>query len=254
MERLNRELFKIIVSTAQSAVLTYPEKVLQFGTGVLLRALPDFYIDVANKEGRFCGRIVMVKSTPGDIDPSYIKQDCLYTHYIRGIKDGQLIEETYLNSSISRCLHADQDWKAILEFAVSPELEVIISNTTEVGIALELEKVLNRIPLSFPGKLLVVLYQRFLFYKGNPEKGLIVLPTELIDNNADQLHSIVIQLAEFNQLGQEFIDWLSGANIFCNTLVDRIVPGKLNAISQEESEQVVGYKDDLMIMSEPYGL
>lgn len=254
MERLNKELFKTIVSPAQSSVLTYPEKVLQFGTGVLLRALPDFFIDVANKEGRFCGRIVMVKSTPSDIDPTYKKQECLYTHHIKGIRDGQLVDEAYLNSSISRCLHAEQDWNEILEFAVSPELEVIISNTTEVGIVFEQEEVLNKIPHSFPGKLLAVLYQRFLFYKGNPQKGLIILPTELIDYNAEQLKTIVNQLAQYNKLSEEFLLWLNHSNHFCNTLVDRIVPGKLKDTFQREIEDRLGYHDDLMIMSEPFGL
>jgi hypothetical protein len=32
-------------------VFDLPEKVLQFGTGVLLRALPDYFIDKANRAG-----------------------------------------------------------------------------------------------------------------------------------------------------------------------------------------------------------
>jgi tagaturonate reductase len=52
---------KLILPTNEQ--LNYPERVLQFGTGVLLRGLPDHYIDQANREGRFNGRIVVVKST-----------------------------------------------------------------------------------------------------------------------------------------------------------------------------------------------
>ncbi|MFM1794019.1 MAG: hypothetical protein RL642_404 [Bacteroidota bacterium] len=254
MERLNKELFKAIVTPAQNSVLTYPEKVLQFGTGVLLRALPEFYIDIANREERFCGRVVMVKSTPGEPDPAFEKQDCLYTHQIKGIQEGQLVEEVHINASISRCLYAQKDWNKILAIAVSPELEVIISNTTEVGIVYVKEGVVNGIPHSFPGKLLAILYQRYLYYHGDPQKGLIVLPTELIDNNADTLLNILNQLAEFNQLSNEFIHWLNNSNNFCNTLVDRIVPGKINASFQDKAQKELGYRDDLIIMSEPYAL
>ena len=42
-------------------VLQLPEKVLQFGTGVLLRGLPDYFIDKANRQGIFNGRVVVVK-------------------------------------------------------------------------------------------------------------------------------------------------------------------------------------------------
>lgn len=254
MERLNKDFYVKGSDLAGKKIVDYPEKVLQFGTGVLLRALPDFYIDVANKQECFCGRVVMVKSTLSEPDPALEKQDCFYTHQIKGIRDGQLIEEVHLNVSISRCLYAEKHWNEILAIAVSPELEIIISNTTEVGIVYQAEEVINGIPNSFPGKLLAVLYQRYLFYQGDPQKGLIVLPTELIDNNADTLLSILKQLTEFNQLSNEFKHWLHNSNSFCNTLVDRIVPGKINAAFQEKVEKELGYKDDLIIMSEPYAL
>ena len=51
------------VSLPEAAQLALPEKVLQFGTGVLLRGLPDYLIDKANRQGIFNGRIVVVKST-----------------------------------------------------------------------------------------------------------------------------------------------------------------------------------------------
>ncbi|MEY4629780.1 MAG: hypothetical protein RLZZ595_2106 [Bacteroidota bacterium] len=231
-----------------------PEKVLQFGTGVLLRALPDYYIEHANQNGRFNGRVVMVKSTPTPVESVYIDQDCLFTQVIRGIEDGSPVEEFILNTSVSRCLHANEHWTEVMQFATSPHLEVVISNTTEVGIVYKEENIADGCPDSFPAKLLAVLYRRFEFYGGDMNKGLVILPTELIDKNAEQLQKIVNELAEFNCFSEPFLIWLNRANDFCNTLVDRIVPGKLSDSSKQEIESRLGYRDELMIMSEPYSL
>ncbi|MEQ1677991.1 MAG: altronate oxidoreductase, partial [Chitinophagaceae bacterium] len=112
-----------------------PEKVLQFGTGVLLRGLPDFFIDKANKQGLFNGRIVVVKSTDSD-SSVFDRQDGLYTICVRGVENGTTVEENIINASISRVLGAKTEWKRILECAHNPEMKVILSNTTEVGIQL----------------------------------------------------------------------------------------------------------------------
>src|SRR4051794_13930524 len=134
-------------------IFQLPEKVLQFGTGVLLRGLPDYYINKANNVGIFNGRIVVVKSTSTGGTDDFSKQDCLFTHAIRGIEDGKKAEEFLVNSSISRILSAKDEWNLILECAENPEMKIVISNTTEVGIALNKEdKVDATPPASFPGK------------------------------------------------------------------------------------------------------
>ncbi|WP_315817272.1 hypothetical protein [Paraflavitalea speifideaquila] len=66
-----------------------PEKVLQFGTGVLLRGLPDYFIDKANKQGIFNGRVVIVKSTGNGATDAFAEQDGLYTQCVQGIEDGK---------------------------------------------------------------------------------------------------------------------------------------------------------------------
>src|SRR5262245_17242360 len=115
-------------------LFSLPEKVLQFGTGVLLRGLPDYFIDKANRNGECNGRIVVVKSTSQGSADAFDKQDGLYTLYVKGIEDGVAKEEAIINSSISRVLSANGQWKEILECAHNPEMKIIISNTTEVGI------------------------------------------------------------------------------------------------------------------------
>ena len=232
-----------------------PEKVLQFGTGVLLRGLPDFLIDKANKQGIFNGRIVVVKSTSSGSTDDFDRQDGLFTLCVRGIMDGKKIEENIINASISRVLSATTDWAEVLDCATDPAMQLIISNTTEVGIALVKEDIKSgRPPVSFPAKLLAFLYKRYQFFKGAPASGMVIVPTELIPDNGKKLEAIVEELAHFNQFDYKFLDWLETHNYFCNSLVDRIVPGKISREEGREIEAQAGYQDELMIMSEAYRL
>jgi tagaturonate reductase len=231
-----------------------PERVLQFGTGVLLRGLPDYFIDKANRQGVFNGRVVVVKSTSSGGTDEFTKQDGLYSVCIRGLEDGQQVDEVIINSSISRVLSAKEEWESILLCSHNPDMQVIISNTTEVGITLVEDDIRLFPPLSFPGKLLSFLHQRYKFFKGSAESGMVIVPTELIINNGTKLRSIVLELAKMNKLDDEFINWLETANHFCNSLVDRIVPGKLSGTDLNNTEKKLGYKDDLMIMAECFRL
>lgn len=235
-------------------IFELPEKVLQFGTGVLLRGLPDYFIDKANRQGIFNGRIVVVKSTSKGGISEFDQQNCLYTICIRGIANQEKIEENIISSSISRVLDASREWDKILEFASSPDLEVIISNTTEIGIKLVEDQITECPPISFPGKLLAVLHRRYERFAGDKTKGLVILPTELIPDNGRKLKEIVVELARQNELDQDFINWLTDSNHFCNTLVDRIVPGKPLRALESQSAPAVLYEDELTIVAEVYKL
>jgi tagaturonate reductase len=231
-----------------------PEKVLQFGTGVLLRGLPDYFVDKANRQGIFNGRIVIVKSTGNGGTSDFDHQDSLYTIGIRGIEDGKNIEENIVSSAISRVVSAEKDWAAILELAKSPELKIVVSNTTEVGIQLLNEPVTGNPPSSFPGKLLATLYERYKTLGSSDDAGLVIIATELIPENGKKLEAIVYELAAYNKLEDEFVSWSRANNIFCNSLVDRIVPGKPDAAKLAELESELGYEDQLLILAEPYRL
>lgn len=236
------------------ALFELPEKVLQFGTGVLLRGLPDYFIDKANRQGLFNGRIVVVKSTGNGHTSDFDKQDGLYTLCVRGFRDGETIEENIINASISRVLSAAEHWEQILECAHNQNLQVIISNTTEVGIQLVNEDIRRHPPASFPAKLLAFLYERFHAFGGSAHSGMVIIPTELISDNGKKLESIVLELAHLNSLEEVFIEWLENHNCFCNSLVDRIVPGKPEAAILSTIENELGYNDQLLIMSEVYRL
>lgn len=231
-----------------------PEKVLQFGTGVLLRGLPDYFIDKANKADLFNGRIVVVKSTDKGSTDAYSEQDHLYTQCIQGIQQGRRVEEYVVNDAISRVLSATGEWSDILACATNPDMEIIISNTTEVGITLTDDDVHAAPPASFPGKLLAFLLRRYQHFGGDISKGMVIVPTELIPDNGTKLRDILLALAHQNELEGDFINWLSTANHVCNSLVDRIVPGALPSAAQAAVEAQLGYHDKLMIMSEPYAL
>lgn len=241
------------ITVSDASVFDLPEKVLQFGTGVLLRGLPDYFIDKANRQGIFNGRVVVIKSTAGS-SSEFGRQDGLYTLHIKGIEGGKTIEEDIICSAVSRVLSAASDWQQILECARNPDMEIVISNTTEIGIQLIEDDISQQPPVSFPGKLLAFLYERYKTFNGEAAYGMVIVPTELIVGNGRKLKSIVLELAKQNNLSEEFISWLNQHNTFCDSLVDRIVPGKPDENMRAQLEEQSGYQDDLRIMSEVYRL
>lgn len=251
-ENLNHIASQNLIKPLAEA-FNFPEKVLQFGTGVLLRGLPDYFIDKANRKGIFNGRVAVVKST-GNETSEFDEQDSLYTLCVRGIENGNLVSENIISSAISRVIAADKDWDRILAIAKSPDLKIVVSNTTEVGISLVNESVNQCPPVSFPAKLLAVLLERYNAFKGAKNTGLVIIATELIPDNGKKLAAIVNELAKFNILTDDFITWLNQENTFCNSLVDRIVPGKPDAKTLAAIQQELGYSDNLLAMAEPYRL
>ncbi len=242
------------VVVPDEALFELPEKVLQFGTGVLLRGLPDYFIDKANRQGIFNGRVVVVKSTDTGDSSAFEKQDGLYTLCVRGLENGKKVEENIICSAISRVLSAKQEWDTILECAHNPQMQIIISNTTEVGIQLVHDDIRKHPPVSYPGKLLAFLLERYTAFDGSHQSGMVIVPTELIPDNGKKLESIVLELAHLNALDEKFIEWIETSNYFCSSLVDRIVPGKADAITKQQVQEQIGNTDELITMSEVYRL
>jgi tagaturonate reductase len=246
---------KTPITLPKAEVFDYPEKILQFGTGVLLRGLCDYFVDKANRSGQFKGRIVVVKSTSkGDAD-AFEKQDGLFTHCIKGIDEGKEVEEYIINSSISRTLTASKEWDSIMACATSPDMQIIFSNTTEVGIQyVANDSITTTCPSSYPAKLLAFLHARWQHFDGATTAGMVIIPTELIINNGDVLKGIVLRLAADHSLPASFVTWLTESNHFCNSLVDRIVPGSPDSATSTAILGQLGYEDSLLIISEVYSL
>jgi tagaturonate reductase len=242
------------VSLPDGLLFELPEKVLQFGIGVGLRGLPDYFIDKANRQGIFNGRIVAVKLNSKDNTSLFERQDGMYTHCIRDVKDGEKIEKNIINASISRVLNAVEQWNEVLDCAHSRDLQIILSHTTELGIHLTPEDIRQHPPKTYPGKLLAFLYERFHAFGGSEHSGMVIIPTELIPGNGKKLESIVLELAHLNGLEEEFIEWLEKYNRFCNSLVDRIIPNKPEEKFLSVIDGELGYHDDLLVISEAHGL
>jgi tagaturonate reductase len=233
--------------------LDYPERVIQFGSGALLRGFFNFFIDQANRQGVFQGRAVVVNNTNSGRGALLNEQDGLFTLCVEGFADGETQQEYLINASISRALPAVDHWPEVLKCAANPDITVITSNTTEVGITLHEDDDLSaHPPQSFPGKLTAFLYERFKQLGGTAETGLVMLPTELIIDNGSKLRDIVLRLTEINKLEDEFVTWVADHNLFCNTLVDRIVPGEPDEVKQQAVEEELGYRDGLLTVSEVY--
>ncbi len=258
MDTLNRSLVRAQGVDAQflpnPALLDLPEKVLQFGTGAFLRGFADYFIDRANRQGLFGGRIVAVGSTGSGRTHSLNTQGGLYTVVVQGMEGGNVVDTAQVVSAISRAFSAADQWADVLACAANPDLVAIVSNTTEVGITLDDDDQPDSMPpRSFPGKLTAFLHARAQAFGYAQEHALVVLPCELLTNNGDRLREIVETLAQRWYGDDDFMAWL-GACRFCNTLVDRIVPGTPDEVKQTALFERLGYRDDLLITAEPYRL
>lgn len=232
----------------------YTEKVLQFGEGNFIRSFVDWIIDEMNKTENFNGSVVVIQPRNNDRVKILNEQNGLFTLYLNGIKNGKAISEHSIISSISRGINTYSDYDEFLKVAENPELRFITSNTTEAGIVYEeKDRLEDRPQNSFPGKLTAFLYRRYQVFSGDIKYGFIFLPCELIDENGEKLKEIILKLAKQWNLEEEFIEWINEANTFCNTLVDRIVPGypkdKIEKITKE-----LRYEDKLLVEGEQFHL
>jgi len=232
----------------------YPERVLQFGEGNFLRAFVDWQIDKMNKEAGFNGSVVVVQPIESGLVDKLNQQDGLYTLYLQGMNEGKAIAEHSIINSISRGINPYTQNDEYLKIAENPELRFVFSNTTEAGIAYdESDNLEDKPQKSFPGKFTALLYHRFKFFKGEVNKGLIIIPCELIDRNGDKLKEIILKLAKLWNLEEDFATWIKEANTFCSTLVDRIVPGYPRDTIKEITEEL-GYEDNLVNVCEHFHL
>ena len=229
-----------------------PEKVMQVGEGNFLRAFVDYFFDMANEKCGWNGKVALVQPIAMGLTEYINKQEGLYTLYLRGSEKGEKIDYKRVISSCSRCINPYGDWDKVLELARSKDLEIIVSNTTEAGIVHDTESQFDQCPpISFPAKLTRVLFERFT--AGLP--GIVMLSCELIDNNGKELLNCVNQyIADWN-LSDEFRAWVNNENIFCSTLVDRIVPGRIRDPKEVAAlDAANGYEDPLTDVGEVFGV
>ena len=251
METLN---YKILKESGYNGYILEKgtEKVMQFGEGNFLRAFVDDFFDIANEKAGYNGKVVLVQPIAQGLTDLINQQEGLYTLYLRGSENGVKVDDKRVISAVSRCINPYGEWDKVLDFARSDDLEIIVSNTTEAGIVHDTESTFDQTPpVSFPAKLTRVLYERWT--AGKP--GIVMLSCELIDNNGKELLKCVNQYIDDWKLDDGFRKWVNEENVFCSTLVDRIVPGRIR--DPEEVKALAeknGYDDPLTDVGEVFGI
>lgn len=245
MERLNRSVVK---------ANTYTEKIIQFGEGNFLRAFVDWIIWKTNQKTDFNASVVVVQPIERGMIDMINEQDCLYNVNLQGIDEGKAVDSIEMVDVISRCINPYRDHDKYLALAEQPEIRFVISNTTEAGIAFDPACKFEDAPASsYPGKLTQLLYHRFKHFNGDPSKGLIIFPCELIFLNGKELKKCIRQYIELWNLGEEFSAWFENhCGVYC-TLVDRIVPG----YPKDNIDEIlgrIGYEDKVVVKAEIFHL
>ncbi len=230
-----------------------PEKILQFGEGNFLRAFVNYWFDMSNEKVGWNGKAVLVQPIAAGLTKLINDQEGLYTLYLRGSEKGKKVDDKRVISSVSRCLnpYEEEGFEAMMELAVSDDLEYVVSNTTEAGIVFDPAcRLEDRPASSFPGKLTQILLRRYQAGK----KPLVILSCELIDNNGKELKKCVDSYIDLWGLDEDFRKWCDTCT-FCSTLVDRIVPGRIRDPKEKAAlDEQNGYLDDLTDVGECFGV
>ena len=232
------------------------EKILQYGEGNFLRAFVDWMVDILNEKTDFNGSVVIAQPLERGLSDLINSQNGEYTTVLRGVQNGETVEEYRKITAVSRCLNPyhEADFESYKALATSGELRFVVSNTTEAGIAYHKEAYTpTSVQSSFPAKVTAFLFDRYNHFEGDLSKGLIFIPCELIDKNGDFLKEYVLRHSSDWNLGDEFISWVNDACDFTNSLVDRIVPGYPRA-EAEELWKKIGWEDQLMASAEIFHL
>ena len=241
---------KISIKDSQGQKLQLPERILQFGEGNFLRAFVDSFVDELNEKGLFNGSVVIVQPILQGMSDMVNEQDGYYTVVLRGFENGVAVDNRRVVKSVSRAINPYTEFDSYMATMQNPDLRFIVSNTTEAGITyVEADKLTDAPPAGFPAKVTALLYERYKIFSGDPTKGFIFIPCELIDDNGINLKKCVLRHAADWNLPQDFINWIETANEFTNTLVDRIVTGypKDEAVTLEAE---LGYRDNLIVTGE----
>lgn len=232
----------------------YHERIIQFGEGNFLRAFTDWIIDKMNKELEFNSGVLVIQPRNSTLINKLNEQDGLYTLFMNGIKNGEAVSEKEVINCITRGINTYVQYEEYLKSAENPDLRFVISNTTEAGIIFnENDKLEDTPQSSFPGKLTAFLYHRYKAFNGELNKGMIIIPCELIEKNGDKLKEIILKLSSLWTLGEGFKNWIEKGNLFCNTLVDRIVPGYPKDRAEEITKDL-GYEDNFLVEGEHFHL
>ena len=251
MELINKKVYKEVCGKVKPE---RPIKIMQFGEGNFLRAFVDWIIQSLNDAGAINANVAVVQPMPFGRVKELGEQDGLYTLRLEGIDKGEKVKSSRVIDVIGDLINPFEQYEHFLSYGESEDLQIIISNTTEAGIAVDpTDTDFTQCPKSYPGKLLALLKRRYDFFKGDMNKGLAIIPCELIDDNGDELYRCLTELAKINKMDEKFIKWMQTACHYTSTLVDRIVPGYPKA-EIEAIQKETGYIDNNVVKGEIFHL
>ena len=215
------------------------KKILQIGEGNFLRAFAEDYIQKANEKGLIEKEVIICQPRSNTKVINALKaQGCEYNITLSGRFNGEVVDERKKISCVSQCIDSQGEYDKIEDLFCDEDLEIVITNTTEAGICFDESERAEDIPnKNIPARLTNLLYKRYMAIA----KGIIFLPVELIEDNADTLKKYIIDYAKLWKLDENFIDFINNRCSFCNTLVDRIVSGHKE-----------GDEDPCSVAAEPY--
>ncbi|NBC57628.1 MAG: tagaturonate reductase [Bacteroidetes bacterium] len=226
-----------------------PAKIIQFGKGNFLRAFSVWMVEILNQKTDFNGNIEIVETFNTRKSDIFNRQNYRYHVIEKGIENDKQIERVTEINAVRGLTNGLSDFDEFLKLGLDPNLQFIISNTTEAGIEFDISDTSISSPRTFPGRLTAFLHHRFL-HSDIHNKPIYVLPCELIENNANTLKHYVLKYCKLWTLSNDFDSWLEDNIIFCNTLVDRIVSGypKQPNVYKER----LSFDDELMVVCEPF--
>ncbi len=236
-----------------------PERIIQFGEGNFLRCFVDWIIYKMNRKTDFNSSVVVVQPIEHGMVDWLNEQDCLYHVNLQGKLDGKPVNKITRIDCISRAINPYTQNHAFLALAEQPDIRFVISNTTEAGIAFDAScKLSDAPPSSYPGKLTQLLYRRFLTFNGDRNKGLVIMPCELIFLNGHHLKECIYKYIElwkddFGKNYEKFKNWFTKYCYVCATLVDRIVPG-FPCHEIDKIRKKICYDDNLVVQGEAFHL
>ncbi|WP_337100001.1 tagaturonate reductase [Paenibacillus sp. YIM B09110] len=252
---MNRKVLHTEQAEASEQLASSKIKVLQIGEGNFLRGFVDWMLHECRRQGLYDGAVAVTQPRPGGkpkID-ALAAQDGLYTLVIRGLERRERVSRTEVIQVFGQVFDPYSNWDAWLALAESEDLEVVVSNTTEAGLAYRPEALVDGQPIqSYPGKLAQFLYRRYVAFEGEPARGLVCLPCELLERNGDELRDCVLRYSDDWGFPEAFKQWVREHNRFLNSLVDRIVTGYPDAEQAEAWFDEWGYSDPMLTTAEPY--
>ncbi|MHA1229134.1 MAG: hypothetical protein ACTSPQ_00670 [Candidatus Helarchaeota archaeon] len=261
LELLNKDLIsglsyqlkerEIPIQIPDKIIFELPERIMVLGNNKLLRSTIDYFIDLMIKNEEYKGRIIHVELEDSRTIEDFSKQDYLFTLWSVGLKNNSPEERWDLISSISRVIPLEK-WNDIIEYAIKPDLEVIITHFPSsfqlFGID---DSIRNKPPNTYVGVLTSILYERYRRYKSK-EHNLSIISLNPLFKGKKTLRDLILEAGKKWYLGEPFLSWIRLKNSFYDSILDKIDIGELDEDEKIGIYKKLNYEDRFITITENY--